>query len=289
MSGRVLPAVQALISDLPELEPGHVWLAGSGPGDPGCLTLQVIAGLAQADAVVYDALVNERVLALARSGVELIFAGKRGGRPSAHQADITARLIELSRAGRRVLRLKGGDPYVFGRGGEEALTLARAGVPFRVIAGVTSGLAALTAAAIPATMRGINQAIILATGHGGAEDSPSLDWGAIVRLNQPIAFYMALRRLDHIAAALLQAGMRADMPAAAVADATNARQRVIVATLADITAAVRRENLPAPAIVVIGEIVRVRAELLAAIRQSAAASRCHAPPPARAGILHHLR
>ena len=124
----------------PRLEPGHVWLAGAGPGDPGLLTLHALAGLAEADVILHDALVDERVLALAHQGAVLEFAGKRGGRPSPYQANITDRLIVLARAHHRVLRLKGGDPCVFGRGGEEALALAAAGIPFRIIPGVTSGL-----------------------------------------------------------------------------------------------------------------------------------------------------
>jgi len=127
----------------PLFEPGHVWLAGAGPGDPGLLTLHAFAGLAEADVVVHDALVDTRVLALAHPGATLEFAGKRGGKPSPSQGNITDRLIALARANLRVLRLKGGDPCVFGRGGEEALALAAAGVPFRIIPGVTSGLAAL--------------------------------------------------------------------------------------------------------------------------------------------------
>src|SRR6202030_4843205 len=150
-------ALAALRGTFPVLEPGHVWLAGAGPGDPGLLTLDALAGLAQADVVVHDALVDPRVLALAGPQARLEFAGKRGGKPSALQADISQRLVALARAGQRVLRLKGGDPFVFGRGGEEAMTLATAGVPFRVIPGVTAGLAALAAAAIPATLRGTNR------------------------------------------------------------------------------------------------------------------------------------
>src|SRR5215475_13902087 len=122
---------------VPVLEPGHVWLTGAGPGDPGLLTLDALAGMAQADVIVHDALVDPRVLALAGPQARLEFAGKRGGRPSALQADISQRLVELARAGCRVLRLKGGDPFVFGRGGEEALALKAAGVPFRIIPGVT--------------------------------------------------------------------------------------------------------------------------------------------------------
>ena len=147
------------------LEPGHVWLAGAGPGDPGLLTLDALAGLAQADVIVHDALVDERVLALAGPQAMLEFAGKRGGKPSATQADISRRLVELAQSRPRVLRLKGGDPFVFGRGGEEAMALAAAGIPFRVIPGVTAGLAALAAASIPATLRGVNRAVIFAAGH----------------------------------------------------------------------------------------------------------------------------
>src|ERR1700675_1230671 len=137
---------------IPVFAPGHVWLTGAGPGDPGLLTLDALAGLVQADVIVHDALVDPRVLALAGPGARLEFAGKRGGKPSATQDDITQRLVALARAGQRVLRLKGGDPFVFGRGGEEAMTLAAAGVAFRIIPGVTAGLAALVAAAIPATL-----------------------------------------------------------------------------------------------------------------------------------------
>src|SRR5476651_2578884 len=155
-------ALATLLGRVPTLEPGHVWLAGAGPGDPGLLTLDALAGLTQADVVVHDALVDERVLALAGPQARLEFAGKRGGKPSATQADISQRLVELARAGHRGLRLKGGDPFVFGRGGEEAMTLAAAGVPFRVIPGITAGLAALASASIPATLRGINRAVIFA-------------------------------------------------------------------------------------------------------------------------------
>src|SRR5437879_3204315 len=137
-------ALEALRGKCPVLEPGHVWLAGAGPGDPGLLTLDALAGIVQADVVVHDALVDQRILALATDAM-LEFAAKRGSKPSTTQADICQRLIALARGGRRVLRLKGGDPNVFGRGGEEALALAGAGIPFRVIPGVTAGLGALAA------------------------------------------------------------------------------------------------------------------------------------------------
>ena len=198
-------ALAATRAGVPVLAPGHVWLAGAGPGDPGLLTLDALAGLAQADVVVHDALVDERVLALAGPQARLEFAGKRGGKPSAMQADISERLVTLARAGHRVLRLKGGDPFVFGRGGEEAMTLAAAGIPFRIIPGVTAGLAALAAAAIPATLRGTNRAVIFAAGHGADED---FDWAPLARTGQPIVLYMVMHNLERITAALMQGRAR---------------------------------------------------------------------------------
>src|SRR5271169_5551075 len=244
---------------VPVLEPGHVWLAGAGPGDPGLLTLDALAGLGQADVVVHDALVDPRVLALSGPQARLEFAGKRGGKPSATQADISERLVTLARAGRRVLRLKGGDPFVFGRGGEEAMTLAAAGVPFRVIPGVTAGLAALAAAGIPATLRGTNRAVIFAAGHGTEEE---FDWTPLARTGQPIVLYMVMHNLERIAGALLQAGMTANTPAVVIASATTPRQRVLVSTLEKLAADVRAQNFEPPAIVVIGDIVKTRAQLL---------------------------
>lgn len=253
-------ALAALRGALPPLSPGHVWLAGAGPGDPGLLTLDAIAGIVQADVIVHDALVDRRVLALADASTRLEFAGKRGGRPSATQADITRRLIELARAGEKVLRLKGGDPFIFGRGGEEVLALAEAGIPFRVIPGITSGLAALAAASIPATMRGINQAIVLATGHG-AEEEHGLDWASLAKAAQPIVFYMAMRNLGLIAGKLMAAGMPDSMPVAVIAGASLEDERTLVSTLSAAAEDVRAAGLGSPAIVVIGEIVALRARL----------------------------
>src|SRR6201997_1864738 len=210
--------------DGPVLAPGHVWLAGAGPGHPGLLTLDAFAGLSQADVVVHDALVDQRVLALAGPQARLEFAGKRGGKPSALQADISERLIALARAGNRVLRLKGGDPFVFGRGGEEAMTLARAGIPFRIIPGVTAGLAALAAASIPATLRGINRAVIFAAGHGADDD---FDWGPLARTGQPIVLYMVMHHLERIADTLMAAGLAPQTPAAIIASTATPLQRVL--------------------------------------------------------------
>jgi len=259
-------ALAARRTGIPVFAPGHVWLAGAGPGDPGLLTLDALAGLTQADVVVYDALVDQRVLALAGPQARLEFAGKRGGKPSPLQADISERLVALARAGHRVLRLKGGDPFVFGRGGEEAMTLARAGVPFRIIPGVTAGLAALAAAGIPATLRGINRAVIFAAGHGADQD---FDWAPLARTGQPIVLYMVMHNLDRITAAMLEAGIGAGTPAAIIASASTPKQRVLVSTLEKLASDARTKRLDPPAIVVIGEIVKLREEL--AVAQPSAA------------------
>ncbi len=253
----------------PVMPPGHVWLAGAGPGDRGHLTLHALCGLIQADVIVYDALVDPGVLDLAAPGAVREFAGKRGGRPSIHQTDITARLIALARQHKRVLRLKGGDPYVFGRGAEEVLALIQAGIPFRVIPGLTSGLTGLAAAGIPATVRGINQAIVLATGHS-AEGEPdaiaSLDWEALARLGQPIVLYMAVRTLGEISRRLIEGGMSRATPAAVISQAASEAQQVRTATLGTLAAMLRAEPPPTPAIIVIGEIVALRDTLTGAGR-----------------------
>jgi uroporphyrin-III C-methyltransferase len=254
-------ALAATRAGVPVFAPGHVWLAGAGPGDPGLLTLDALAGLAQADVVVHDALVDERVLALAGAGARLEFAGKRGGKPSAVQADISGRLVALARQGLRVLRLKGGDPFVFGRGGEEAMTLAAAGVPFRIIPGVTAGLAALAAAGIPATLRGVNRAVIFAAGHGAEED---FDWSPLARSGQPIVLYMVMHNLGRIADTLMAAGLDGATPAAVIASATTPKQRVLISTLGQLTADAREQKFEPPAIVVIGDIVNARAQLFGA-------------------------
>ena len=269
LSGR--QALAALRGSYPEFLPGEVWLVGAGPGDPGLLTLDALAGLLQADVIVHDALVDARVLALARSGAQMQFAGKRGGKPSIAQEDISAQLIALAQGGLRVLRLKGGDPFVFGRGGEEILALAAAGVAFRVVPGVTAGLSGLASACIPATMRGVNQAIILATGHGPDEEG-TMDWSALARTRQPIVLYMGLRNLQIIASALMRGGLPGSTPAAVIASATLAKQQVLVSRLECIASDARAANFAAPAIVVIGDIVHIRRQLLDASAQNVAAA-----------------
>src|SRR5262245_2112905 len=254
-------ALGRLSPKLPGFEPGHVWLAGAGPGAVGCLTLDVVSALNQADAIVYDALVDPSILDAAREGVQLHFAGKRAGnRESARQDDITALLVHLARDGLRVLRLKGGDPYIFGRGGEEALALARAGIPFRILPGVTSAFAALAHAGIPATMRGFNKQITLATGYA-AGTPDDLDWAALARSGQPIVIYMGLKNLPEIARSLIDGGLAASTPVAVIMAATAPVERVLVATLATVADRAAADGFVAPALIVVGDIVSMRAEL----------------------------
>ena len=247
---------------LPEIEAGWVWLAGAGPGDPGLLTLQALQGLRSAEVVVYDALVGEDILRLAGPGTVLEYAGKRGGKPSPKQADISRRLIRLAREGRRVLRLKGGDPFVFGRGAEEALALVEAGVPFRIVPGVSSGLGGLAHAGIPLTHRETNSAVTFLTGHNvGGEVPDDLDWTAIARGSPVIVIYMALKHLEAIAGRLLAGGRDPEEPVAVVSQATLPGQAVLETTLAECHAASMEAGLTPPCLVVVGEVVRLRAGL----------------------------
>ena len=216
----------------PELQPGWVWLCGAGPGDPGLMTLHGLNALKQADAIVYDALVGDAILEWANPEAELIYAGKRGGRPSPRQQDISERLIDLSQAGRKVLRLKGGDPFVFGRGGEEAHTLVKAGVPIRIIPGISAGIGGLAYAGIPVTHRDVNQTVTFMTGHDQSGETPSsIDWKAVSDGSHVIVLYMAIKHLERIANELLTAGRPKEEPVALVSNATMADQAVLETTL----------------------------------------------------------
>jgi uroporphyrin-III C-methyltransferase len=245
---------------LPGILPGWVWLVGAGPGDPGLLTLLAAHALGQADIVVHDALVDPRILQLAGPGAELRFAGKRGGKPSPTQPDISAQLVRLARAGKRVLRLKGGDPLVFGRGGEEALALVAAGIPFRIVPGITAATGGLAYAGIPVTHRDTNSAVTFITGHAiGGSVPDGLDWQALAQGSPVLVFYMGLKHIGEIAARLIAAGRSPGEAVALVAHATTARQQVIETDLAGVTAAAAR--VEAPALIVVGEVVRLRSGL----------------------------
>jgi uroporphyrin-III C-methyltransferase len=247
---------------LPTLEPGWVWLVGAGPGDPGLLTLHALNALRQADVVIYDALVDKRVLDRARPGALVEYAGKRGGKPSPSQRDISLRLVDLARRGRRVCRLKGGDPFIFGRGGEEALALVEAGIPFRVVPGVSAGIGGLAYAGIPLTHRDLNHSVTFLTGHDQSGATPaSIDWESLAQGAPVLVIYMALKHLEPIAASLVRAGRRRDEPVAIVANATTDTQRVLETTLGEAAADLRASGIEPPAIVVVGEVVRMRAGL----------------------------
>ena len=247
---------------LPDFAPGSVWLVGAGPGDPGLLSALALHALDHADWVVYDALVDPRILELARPGAALESAGKRGGRPSPSQPDISALLIRLAQDGNRVLRLKGGDPCVFGRGGEEALALAGARIPFRIVPGITAGIGGLAYAGIPVTHRDIASAVTFVTGHerGGAVPE-GLDWAAIARGSPVIVLYMALNHLGRIAERLIEAGRPRHEPVAIISKATTPHQRVLVSSLEEAAACALAAQIEAPTIIVVGEVVRLRATL----------------------------
>jgi len=251
-----------ILAGLPAFEPGWVWLVGAGPGDPGLLTLHAVNALAQADVVVHDALVDQRILGHARPGAEIEFAGKRGGKPSPKQRDISLKLVELARAGKRVCRLKGGDPFVFGRGGEEALALVEAGIPFRVVPGISAGIGGLAYAGIPVTHRDINHSVTFLTGHDQSGLTPSaIDWEGVARGAPVVVMYMAIKHLAQIAAALILAGRSAEEPVAIVSHATTEKQEVLETTLGEAAADVSAQGLEPPAVVVLGQVVRLRAAL----------------------------
>nr|WP_321525909.1 uroporphyrinogen-III C-methyltransferase [uncultured Cohaesibacter sp.] len=253
------PYSQILFDGLPAFEPGWVWLVGGGPGDRGLLTLHAVNALRQADAIVYDALVDEALLSFARPDVIVEFAGKRGGRPSSKQKDINLRLIELAREGKRVLRFKGGDPFIFGRGGEEALQLVEAGVPFRVVPGITAGIGGLCYAGIPATHRDINQSVTFLTGHDHTGEMPTaLNWDGIAKGSQVIVMYMAMKHLHGITRKLLDAGRDPEEGAAVICNATTPQQEVLTSTLAHIADDALNSSMKPPAIVVIGNVVKLR-------------------------------
>ena len=244
---------------LPRLQPGWVWLAGAGPGDPGLASLHTLHAISEADVILADSLVNKALLTLARPDVQIIDAGKRGGRPSPSQESISRRLILYARKGLRVLRLKGGDPFVFGRGGEEALALVRANIPFRIVPGVTAGIGGLAYAGIPVTHRDTNQAVTFITGSSASGAAPDLDWEAIAKGSPTLVLYMARKHAGAIAAKLIAAGRDGNEPVAVISNASLEDQTTIVTRLGTLGEAAAVAD--APAIVVIGENVRLAAGL----------------------------
>jgi uroporphyrin-III C-methyltransferase len=246
--------------DFPPFDPGMVWLVGAGPGAPGLVSLLGYYALGQADVIVYDALVSEKLLALAPASAERVYAGKRGGKPSEKQADISLKLIEWAEQGRRVLRLKGGDPFIFGRGAEEVSALLSRGIRFRIVPGITAGIGGLAYAGIPATTRDTNQAVIFLTGHDETGNLPSsVDWAAVAKAAPVIVMYMAVKHLRSIAERLMAAGRDPGDRLAVVSNATLPRQEVVEATLG--TVARIEDRLVAPAVVVLGPVSALREDI----------------------------
>jgi uroporphyrin-III C-methyltransferase len=239
---------------------GKVYLVGAGPGDAELLTLRAARLLAAADVVVYDNLVGGDVLALVRAGAERIYAGKERSRHSLPQEQINGLLVSLARRGRDVVRLKGGDPFVFGRGGEELQALAAAGVPFEVVPGVTAACGVAACAGIPLTHRDHAQACVFVTGHL-KDGSCDLDWPALARPRQTVVVYMGLSALASICAQLMAHGLPADWPAAVVSDGTLPDQRVVCATLATLPDAAAQAGLHSPCLTIVGQVVRLHDEL----------------------------
>jgi uroporphyrin-III C-methyltransferase len=239
--------------DFPAFEPGSVWLVGAGPGAPGLLSLLGFHALGQADVIVYDALVSAALLQLANPAAEQIYAGKRGGKPSEKQADISLKLVELALAGKRVLRLKGGDPFMFGRGAEECSALLTHNIPFRIVPGITAGIGGLAYAGIPATSRDTNHAVVFLTGHDESGGVPAaVDWAAVARAAPIIVMYMAVKHLGSIAEKLMAAGRLASDPVTVVIEASLPAQRIVRGTLGAV--AEIEDQLAAPAIVVVGPV-----------------------------------
>lgn len=242
--------------------PGKVYLVGAGPGDPELITARGLRRLHEADLVLYDALVHPDQLHAAKPGAELVFVGKRAGRVSERQASINQRLVDAARAGKTVVRLKGGDPYLFGRGSEEAELLSQAGVDFEVVPGVPSPLAATAYAGLSLTHRELASSVAYVTATESVEkDRTGHDWSKLATATQTLVIFMGMRKLDSLAQILIEHGRPADTPAAVVQWASLPRQRTVVGTLTDIHARASAAGLGLPALTIVGEVVRLRENL----------------------------
>ncbi len=244
---------------------GHVWLVGGGPGDPALITAAGLAALRRAEVVLYDRLAPSELLDECPAGALLLDAGKGPGDHAMTQDQINAALIERSLAGRRVVRLKGGDPYVFGRGGEEAVALAEAGVAFTAVPGVTSAIGGLAAAGIPVTHRGLASSFAVVTGHEDpAKPEAAVQWGSLATAVDTLVVLMGVGRLESIVPALIDGGRDAGTPSALVEEASTPEQRVVEAPLGGIVEAARAAGIEAPALLVVGEVVRLRERIAGA-------------------------
>jgi uroporphyrinogen III methyltransferase/synthase len=270
---------------------GRVSLVGAGPGDPGLLTARALELIAQADVILYDRLIPVSALDGARADAELVYVGKQGDGASVPQEQTEALIVERARAGARVVRLKGGDPFVFGRGGEEAQALRAAGIPFEVVPGVTAGVAVPAYAGIPVTHRGLATAVTFVTGRTG--DDSELDWAALAAFPGTLVFYMGVARLAQIAGSLIDAGRRPSEPAAVIQDGTLPTQRTVLGTLDTIAERVAQERVAAPSITIVGAVASL-AEQLAWVPihplagRTVAVTRARAQASGLARALHEL-
>jgi len=241
---------------------GRIYLAGAGPGDPELITLKAVRAIAAADVIVYDYLVNPELLKYSRPEAERIYVGKQAGAHTLRQEEINSLLVRLAGEGKVVTRLKGGDPFVFGRGGEEALEAVKAGIEYQIAPGVTAGVAATAYAGIPVTQRGLTSSVTFITGHEDPQKEESdIDWSNLASSRGTLVFYMGVSRLEQIAARLVENGMPDSTPAAVIHRGTTASQRTVAGTLADIAGKVRAAALTAPAIIVVGAVVSLREKL----------------------------
>jgi uroporphyrinogen III methyltransferase / synthase len=241
---------------------GIVHLVGAGPGDPGLLTVRAVELIAQADVILHDRLIPHEALAHARPDAELVYVGKEGAGAQVPQQDTHAFLLEHARAGRRVVRLKGGDPFVFGRGGEEALLLHEAGIPFEVVPGITAGVAAPAYAGIPVTQRELASGVAFVTGHEDPSKPESqLDWPALAAFPGTLVFYMGVRALPRIAERLVAGGRAPTEPVAVIERGTLPGQRTLLATLADVAERAAEERIRAPAITLVGPVAALREQI----------------------------
>lgn len=247
--------------------PGTVYLVGAGPGDPELLTLRALRIIGQADVLVYDQLVSDAILALANPSAERIYAGKQRGNHAVPQDDLNLMLVKLGRTNRRIVRLKGGDPYTFGRGGEEVETLKENGIPFEVIPGITAAAGVAAFAGIPLTHRNHAQACVFVTGHL-KDGSMNLDWPGLARRRQTVIIYMGLHGLSHLCDQLIAHGLPEDWPAAIVQQGTTPNQRTVTGTLATLPSLAEHASLKAPTLIIVGEVVRLRDKLSWFVEQS---------------------